>query len=105
MTDSCGDPEGADCTEVLAEVYLLLDHECTREHEDELRRHMEECPPCLEQYGIGEQLKHLLARKCGGEHAPEELKERLRATIRKTVVERTGVSVEETSLGLREERR
>ena len=31
----------------------------------------------------------LLARKCGGEHAPDALKQRLREKIRKTVVEQT----------------
>lgn len=103
MSGKCGDPGNPDCTDVLAEVYLLLDHECTREHESELRRHLEDCPPCLEEYGIGEQLKQLLARKCGGDHAPDQLKERLRATIRRTVAERTGSTVEQVSIELREE--
>ncbi|MDV6011586.1 mycothiol system anti-sigma-R factor [Haloechinothrix sp. LS1_15] len=90
---SCGEQDGPDCTQVLAEVYRLLDRECPQEKEAELRRHLEECPPCLEQYGIGEQLKKLLARKCGGEHAPDGLAERLRETIRATVAERTGDDV------------
>jgi mycothiol system anti-sigma-R factor len=97
MSDSCGDPNGPDCTEVLAEVYLLLDKECTREHETELRQHLDDCPPCLEQYGIGEQIKQLLARKCGGDHAPDQLKERLLTTIRETV-EQSGSTVEEIAL-------
>ncbi len=103
MSGNCGEPGNPDCTEVLAEVYLLLDKECTRDHEAELRRHIDDCPPCLEEYGIGEQLKQLLARKCGGDHAPDQLKERLRATIRRTVAERTGTRVEELTVELREE--
>ncbi|SNR31778.1 mycothiol system anti-sigma-R factor [Haloechinothrix alba] len=91
--DSCGSQDGPDCTEVLAEVYRLLDKECPQEHEAELRKHLEECPPCLEQYGISEQLKQLLARKCGGEHAPDGLKDRLRETIRTTVEERSGTDI------------
>ena len=93
--------EGADevnCDEALAEIYLLLDHECSPEHEQLLRKHIDDCPPCLEEYGIDDQLKQLLARKCGGDHAPDELKSKLQASIRKTVADRGGVSVEHTEI-------
>ncbi|WP_199432448.1 mycothiol system anti-sigma-R factor [Qaidamihabitans albus] len=86
------------CEEALAEIYLLLDKECSPERDAELRKHIEDCPPCLEEYGIDEQLKQLLARKCGGEHAPADLKSRLRASIRKTVAERGGLRVEQTDI-------
>lgn len=92
------DSEGVNCDELLAEVYLLLDQECSAEHEAQLRKHLDDCPPCLEQYDIDEQIKQLLARKCGGEHAPDELKSRLRASIRKTVRERGGIAVEQTDI-------
>jgi mycothiol system anti-sigma-R factor len=79
---SCGKPHETDCSEVLAEVWLFLDHECDGSRRDLLQKHLDECSPCLEQFGIEEQLKVLLARKCGGEHAPEALKQRLRESIR-----------------------
>lgn len=41
---------------------------------------------CLATYGIEEKVKALLSRKCGGEHAPEGLRERLMVEIRRTVV-------------------
>ena len=82
-----------DCTEVLSEVWLFLDHECDEKRRLLLEQHLDECSPCLEQYGIEEHLKVLLARKCGGEHAPEEFKQRLRDQIRKTVAEQGGVPV------------
>ncbi|WP_447004227.1 mycothiol system anti-sigma-R factor [Saccharothrix isguenensis] len=90
---SCGKPHETDCSEVLAEVYLFLDHECDERRKSLLQHHLEECHPCLEQYGIEEHLKALLARKCGGEHAPEELKRRLRARLYQTA-EQTTVEVE-----------
>ena len=93
-----GREDKVSCEEALAEIYLLLDHECSADHEKELRKHIDDCPPCLEEYGIDEQLKQLLARKCGGEHAPDELKTKLRASIRKTVADRGGVSVENTEI-------
>lgn len=86
------------CQEALAEIFLLLDRECGPERDAELRRHIEECPPCLEEYGIDEHLKNLLARKCGGERASEELKRRLRASIRTTVETHGGVTVERTEV-------
>jgi mycothiol system anti-sigma-R factor len=79
---SCGKPHETDCSEVLAEVWLFLDHECDNVRRDLLQKHLDECSPCLEQFGIEEHLKVLLARKCGGEHAPETLKQRLRESIR-----------------------
>ena len=93
---SCGENHETDCSEVLAEVWLFLDNECDNSRKDLLKQHLDECSPCLREYGIDEHLKALLAKKCGGEHAPEALKERLRATIRKTVIEQGGVTVETT---------
>lgn len=93
---SCGEHHETDCSEVLAEVWLFLDHECNSERRDLLKKHLDECSPCLSEYGIDEHLKVLLARKCGGDQAPEGLKDRLRATIRKTVIEASGMTIEET---------
>ncbi|GAB3567101.1 mycothiol system anti-sigma-R factor [Amycolatopsis endophytica] len=88
------------CSEALAEIYLLLDRECSPERDAELRKHIEDCPPCLEEYGIDEQLKHLLHRKCGGDTAPDEFKQKLRASIHKTVQRRGDVTVETTEVRL-----
>ena len=88
---SCGKPHETDCSEVLAEVWLFLDHECDHERRELLEKHLNECSPCLEEFGIEEHLKVLLARKCGGEQAPEALKQRLREKIRKTVVDQGAV--------------
>ena len=79
----------AGCSEVLSEVWAFLDNECDQRQREILRQHLDECSPCLEQYGIEEHLKILLARKCGGEHASVEFKERLRACIKEKVLERT----------------
>lgn len=87
-----------DCEEALAEIYLLLDKECSPERDAELRRHIEDCPPCLEEYGIDEALKQLLARKCGGDQAPDELRRKLRASIRRSVETRGRVTVERTEV-------
>jgi mycothiol system anti-sigma-R factor len=94
---SCGEPHETDCSEVLAEVWLFLDHECDQRRRELLEQHLDECSPCLEQFGIDEHLKVLLARKCGGEHAPDALKQRLRDQIRKTVVDQVVLTVQDRS--------
>ncbi|HEY0636466.1 MAG TPA: mycothiol system anti-sigma-R factor [Pseudonocardiaceae bacterium] len=89
---SCGDPHDTNCSEVLAEVWLYLDNECDHQRRDLLRTHLEECSPCLAQYGLEEHLKALLARKCGGDQAPEHLRARLRESIRTVMLEQAEIT-------------
>ncbi|GIL28436.1 mycothiol system anti-sigma-R factor [Actinocatenispora comari] len=84
---SCGDPHETDCRDVLNEVYLYLDLECTDDRREVIREHLDECTPCLREYGIEQEVKVLVARCCGGEHAPVELKARLITRLRELVVE------------------
>jgi mycothiol system anti-sigma-R factor len=96
---SCGKPHETECAEVLAEVWLYLDHECDDARRRLLERHLDECHPCLAEYGLDDKLKKLLAAKCAGEHAPAGLKDRLRRSIRATVIEQADVTVESTAEG------
>ncbi|SDX96900.1 mycothiol system anti-sigma-R factor [Micromonospora pattaloongensis] len=84
---SCGNPHETDCRDVLAEVYLYLDLECAEGRREVIKHHLEECRPCFQEYGIEQEVKALVARCCGGERAPEELRERLRVKIRDLVLE------------------
>lgn len=74
-----------DCTAVLADVWLLLDNECDQATRERLQHHMEHCSPCIEAYGIEEKIKSLLSRKCGGDRAPDTLRDRLSVEIRRSV--------------------
>ena len=78
---SCGNPHETDCREVLAEVYFYLDLESTDQRRDLIRHHLDECSPCLREYGIEQEVKALVARCCGGDVAPTELKHRLRVKL------------------------
>lgn len=82
------DPEqyDADCATVIADVWSLLDGECTPETRDKLRQHLELCPGCLRHYGVEERIKMLIATKCGGEKAPEGLRQRLMLQITRTTI-------------------
>ncbi len=73
-----------DCSAVLADVWLILDGECDQATRDRLQHHMDHCSPCIEQYGLEEKLKRLLNRKCGGDKAPDTLRQRLTMEIRTT---------------------
>jgi mycothiol system anti-sigma-R factor len=80
------DPAHPECAAVIAEVWTLLDAECTDETRNKLRHHLEECPTCLQHYGIEGRVKALIANKCSGEKAPEGLRARLRLEISRTTI-------------------
>ena len=84
---SCGQPHETDCREVLAEVYLYLDLECDDARREIIRTHLDECAPCLHEYGIEQEVKALVARCCGAERAPQALRERLRLQLAEIVFE------------------
>ena len=70
-----------ECKDVLDEVYLYLDLECSDDRRQLIKQHLDECSPCLREYGIEQEVKALVARCCGAENAPDELKARLRAKL------------------------
>jgi mycothiol system anti-sigma-R factor len=83
----------SDCREVITEVYLYLDLECAEERRLVIKEHLDECTPCLREYGIEQEVKALVARCCGQERAPDELRERLRAKLNGLVVESVEIEV------------
>ncbi|WP_330249970.1 mycothiol system anti-sigma-R factor [Nocardia sp. NBC_00565] len=84
MTERDPDME-LDCTAVIADVWLLLDNECDQATRERLQHHMDHCSPCIEAFGIEEKIKGLLSRKCGGDRAPDSLRDRLSLEIRRSV--------------------
>jgi mycothiol system anti-sigma-R factor len=76
-----------DCSVVLSEVYLYLDLECREERRVLIQKHLEECDGCLREYGIEHEVKALVARSCGDETAPKELRDRLRLKLTELTVE------------------
>ena len=78
-----------ECGEILTEVYLFLDLECSDDRRALIQAHLDECSPCLREFGIETEVKALVARCCGADRAPVELRERLRAKITALVAETT----------------
>lgn len=84
--DADPDEGHADCAVVMAEVWMLLDGECSETETARLRHHLEQCPACLRHYGVEERIKNLIATKCSGEKAPETLIQRVRLEISRTTI-------------------
>ena len=84
---SCGQPHEVDCEKVVTEAFLSLDGEMTGDSCDEIRRHLDECSPCLRAYGLEEEFKRLVARKCGGDVPPEHLRTQVVARLREVRLE------------------
>ncbi len=84
---SCGDPHETPCSEVLEQVYLYLDGEQDGRHYASVRLHLDECAPCLRQYGLEQAVKSLVARCCGGDPAPVDLRERVLVQIQRVRIE------------------
>ena len=86
MSSEDPDEGHTDCAVVIAEVWMLLDGECTDSETERLRRHLDQCPACLRHYGVEERIKRLIATKCSGERAPEHVVERVRMQISRTTI-------------------
>jgi mycothiol system anti-sigma-R factor len=79
---SCGKPHEVPCSEVLARVYSYLDGEIEDKSFAQIREHLDECGPCLREYGLEEAVKRLVQKCCGSEAAPSGLRSKVLVRIR-----------------------
>jgi mycothiol system anti-sigma-R factor len=70
---SCGNPHKTPCSEVLDRIYEFIDGELDGERRHEIKHHLEECAPCLREFGLEEQVKAIVKRSCS-DPAPAELR-------------------------------
>jgi mycothiol system anti-sigma-R factor len=78
---SCGDPHDTDCREVLDKVYTYLDGELDENNCVDIRHHLDECGPCLKEYGLDQVVKQLVAKHCGCEPVPDDLRAKILSRI------------------------
>ncbi len=76
------------CDDVLSHVFEFLDHETGHERRVLIAEHLEDCSSCLRQFGIEQEIKALVRRRCGGDAPPSGLRERIQLQL-------TSVSLEE----------
>jgi len=78
---SCGKPHDVPCSEVLERLYTYLDGEIEDQSYAQIRQHLDECGPCLREYGLEEAVKRLVHKCCGAELAPSELRVKVMTRI------------------------
>lgn len=79
---SCGHPHETDCSSVLDRIYEYIDHEMADDDCATIQQHLDECAPCLAEYGLEQTVKALVQRSCGCDHAPEQLRDKILSKIR-----------------------
>jgi mycothiol system anti-sigma-R factor len=83
---SCGKPHDVPCSEVLARLYDYLDGEIEGKGFAQIQEHLDECGPCLREYGLEEAVKRLVQRCCS-EPAPSALRTKVLVRIREVRAE------------------
>jgi mycothiol system anti-sigma-R factor len=78
---SCGNHHDTPCSEVLARVYSYLDGELDEKGCGEVAQHLDECGPCLREYGLEEVVKKLVNKSCGCEPVPGDLRSKVMGRI------------------------
>lgn len=74
-----------DCRAVLERIYLYLDGEIAGEECTYIQVHLESCTGCLHRFGVEQDFKELVHRKCREDAIPAGLVERIRANIREAL--------------------
>ena len=69
------------CTEAVEVLYHYLDGQLTEERRILIRRHLDDCPPCLDAFDFEAELRIVIAHKCR-ERVPDQLRLRVREAIR-----------------------
>jgi mycothiol system anti-sigma-R factor len=84
---SCGNPHEVPCTQVLDAVYTYLDGEMSFDDCARIRQHLDECGPCLREFGLEEAVKRLVGKHCGCDPVPEGLRSKVLGKIREVRAE------------------
>jgi mycothiol system anti-sigma-R factor len=92
------DAHDLDCADVVEAVYLYLDGELAGDAIEDIKRHLDECSPCLREYGVEQEVKAIIARSCC-ESAPEQLRVAIQQRIE--VVRSQMTSAEYTEVTVR----
>ncbi len=81
------------CDDVLSHVFEFLDHETDDARRAVIAEHLEDCSPCLRQFGIEQEFKALVRRRCGGDAPPVGLRDRIKMQLTTVSFEEDGTTV------------
>jgi mycothiol system anti-sigma-R factor len=77
----------------LSHVFEFLDHETDDARRAVIAEHLEDCSPCLRQFGIEQEFKALVRRRCGGDPTPVGLRDRIKVQLTSVSFEEDGTQV------------
>ena len=81
------------CDDVLSHVFEFLDHETDDSRRAVIAEHLEDCSSCLRQFGIEQEFKALVRRRCGGDTPPPGLRDRIKLQLTSVAFEEDGTTV------------
>src|SRR4051794_814957 len=81
------------CDDVLSHVFEFLDHETDDARRAVIAEHLEDCSSCLREFGIEQEFKALVRRRCGGDAPPAGLRERIKVQLTTVSFEDDGTQV------------
>jgi len=81
------------CDDVLSHVFEFLDHETDDARRDQIAEHLEDCSSCLREFGIEQEFKALVRRRCGGDVPPPGLRDRIKLQLTSVSFEEDGTQV------------
>ena len=76
----CGAPHDKDCSEVLERVFFFIDNELPTADFAEIQHHLDECGPCLREFGLEDAVKKLVRQRCC-DPAPADLRAKVLVRI------------------------
>ena len=65
-----------DCDGTIERLYTYLDGELTDERRIEIKRHLDDCPPCLDAFDFESELRQVISDRCK-DRVPETLRQRI----------------------------
>ena len=82
-----GLPHFTSCADVLARVAEFIDHELAQADCAHIKQHLDECGPCLREFGLEQLVKDVVSRACGKETPPEDLRSKVMFRIQQVQIE------------------
>ena len=79
--------------DVLSHVFEFLDHETGDARRAVIAEHLEDCSSCLREFGIEQEFKALVRRRCGGDPTPAGLRDRIKIQLTTVSFEEDGTQV------------
>ena len=69
-----------ECDETIERLYHYLDGELTDSRRADIKRHLDDCAPCLEAFDFEAELRIVISSRCK-DHVPDSLRKRVHEAL------------------------